>query len=384
MVTIQRGTTYRSALLGQPGPILLGLGTIQRNGGFRDDSLKTYGGDSPGSILVQPGQLYASLKDVTQKGDLLGAVARMPMHCHPGRLTQDTVRLDVIAGDIPVEYLYWVLRTPKFREHCRAHMTGTTNLGLRREDFLAFEFPEPTAELMNLAFLIGALDSKIESNRRIAEATTDLVNSLAKRLLDAGPNDERELFALASFNLSTVKPQIGKLLDYIDIASVSQGRVETLQTIDWAKAPSRARRGVRDGDVIYSTVRPGRRSYALILEPSPSTVASTGFAVMTPKPGIGSSFLQVVAGSIAFANYLESVAHGSAYPTVSVEAMGKYLVQVPGNPSAMAHFEAVTLPMRRRVAQGERESARLGRLRDTLLPELLSGRIRVQPDVALE
>ena len=31
--TLQRGTTYKSRLLGQPGPLLLGLATIQRNGG---------------------------------------------------------------------------------------------------------------------------------------------------------------------------------------------------------------------------------------------------------------------------------------------------------------------------------------------------------------
>jgi type I restriction enzyme, S subunit len=70
--TLQRGTTYKGRLLGQPGPVLLGLATIQRNGGFRTDSLKTYGGESPAKILVQPGDLYVSLKDVTQSADLPG------------------------------------------------------------------------------------------------------------------------------------------------------------------------------------------------------------------------------------------------------------------------------------------------------------------------
>jgi len=41
---LQRGTTYKSALLGQAGPVLLGLGSIERNGGFKGDNLKTYGG----------------------------------------------------------------------------------------------------------------------------------------------------------------------------------------------------------------------------------------------------------------------------------------------------------------------------------------------------
>ena len=39
--TLQRGTTYMSRLLEKPGPVLLGLASIQRNGGFRSDSLSS-------------------------------------------------------------------------------------------------------------------------------------------------------------------------------------------------------------------------------------------------------------------------------------------------------------------------------------------------------
>ncbi|MEV5360845.1 hypothetical protein AB0K45_11010 [Micrococcus luteus] len=166
VVTIERGTTYKSALIGLDGPVLLGLGTIQRNGGFRSDSLRTYGGDSPEKLLVKPGQIYASLKDVTQSADLLGAVARLPESGPIGRLTQDTVRLDLRDDRVSLDYLYWVLRTPQYREYCRSHLTGTTNLGLPREDFLAFEFPAPSAKRLALVDALSALDAKIESNRR--------------------------------------------------------------------------------------------------------------------------------------------------------------------------------------------------------------------------
>src|SRR5262245_47494766 len=95
--SLQRGTTYKSRLLGQPGPVLLGLASIQRNGGFRRGSLQTYGGDSPDKLLVRPGDLYVSLKDVTQSADLLGAVARLPLNHPVGRLTQDTVKLEPLS-----------------------------------------------------------------------------------------------------------------------------------------------------------------------------------------------------------------------------------------------------------------------------------------------
>lgn len=178
--TLQRGTTYKSRLLGHPGPVLLGLGSIQRNGGFRGDSLQSYGGDSPAKLLVQPGELYLSLKDVTQSADLLGAVARLPLDQPAGRLTQDTVKLEPIGSDVPLGFLYWLLRTPQYRDYCRAHATGTTNLGLAREDFLSFPVPEPTASRLRLADTLEDLDHKIQLNRLMSETLDSLSRSLFK------------------------------------------------------------------------------------------------------------------------------------------------------------------------------------------------------------
>lgn len=179
VVKIERGTTYKSALIGQPGPILLGLGSIGRHGGFRADSLRTYGGDSPPRLLVRPGELYVSLKDVTQTADLLGAVARVPLDGPVGRLTQDTVRLDV-RGAVSERYLYWMLRTPQYRDYCRSHATGTTTMGLSREDFFAFEFPEPSPRRCALVDLLDALDDKIAANERVVAALDSLAASSAE------------------------------------------------------------------------------------------------------------------------------------------------------------------------------------------------------------
>jgi len=51
-VELQRGKTYKSKLKGTPGPYLLALGSIERNGGFRSNKLMTYGGDNPENLLV--------------------------------------------------------------------------------------------------------------------------------------------------------------------------------------------------------------------------------------------------------------------------------------------------------------------------------------------
>jgi len=198
LLTIERGTTYKSALVGQPGPVLLGLASIARNGGFRRDSLRTYGGDAPARLLVKPGEIYASLKDVTQTADLLGSVARVPTDSPTGRLTQDTVRLDLISDVVAPDYLYWCLRTPQYRAYCRAHSTGTTNLGLPRDDFLNFEIPVPTPWRLRLVEAIGAIDDLIDTNRRLAEDCTALWRAIVRDVL-ADTTESAPLSELADF-----------------------------------------------------------------------------------------------------------------------------------------------------------------------------------------
>lgn len=78
LVTLRRGASYKSNLIGPDGIALLGLGTIHKHGGFKGDKLRFYGGDAPDRMVVRAGDVYVSLKDMTQEAALLGAVARVP------------------------------------------------------------------------------------------------------------------------------------------------------------------------------------------------------------------------------------------------------------------------------------------------------------------
>jgi type I restriction enzyme, S subunit len=179
-VDLQRGTTYRSELLDKPGPVLLGLASIERDGGFRSDKLRTYGGDSPAKLLVYPGDIYVSLKDVTQSGDLLGSVARVPTTIAIGRMTQDTVKLIFKNDLIDRAYLYWVLRSPEYRAFCRSRSMGTTNLSLSRDDFLSFPIPEPSKVRRRLVKVLDDLEAKIALTRRMNQALEAMAQAIFK------------------------------------------------------------------------------------------------------------------------------------------------------------------------------------------------------------
>ena len=407
--TLQRGTTYKSRLLGQPGPVLLGLATIQRNGGFRSDSLQTYGGDSPDKLLVQPGDLYVSLKDVTQSADLLGAVARLPLDHRPGRLTQDTVKLEPKCTDVPLNYLYWLLRTPQYRSYCRAHATGTTNLGLAREDFLAFPAPEPTPMQRRIVAILSTLDDKIELNRRMNETLEAMARVLFKSWFvdfdpvlakvegrapglpqptaDLFPDrfedselgeipagwEVRSLDEIARFlnglALQKYPPKDGRALPVIKIAQLRGGSTEGA---DLASADLDPDYIVEDGDVLFSW----SGSLECVLWASGRGALNQHlFKVTSVRYPKWLYYLGIH-------QHLEDFRHIAAGKATTMGHIQRHHLSnaklaVPPAPQLQA-IDSVMAPLidgqwRRRV-----QSRTLASLRDTLLPKLISGELRVK------
>ena len=119
-------------------------------------------------------------------------------------------------------------------------------------------------------------------------------------------------------------------IEYLDITSIpSTGRLNGTTTIVWAEAPSRARRIVRSGDIVVSTVRPYLRAFARIHHASPNLVASTGFAVIRARDGVDAEFLYQSVLSAPFMDHLLPRMIGSNYPAVSAADVAALPLQLP-------------------------------------------------------
>lgn len=122
---------------------------------------------------------------------------------------------------------------------------------------------------------------------------------------------------------------------YIDIGSIDnehQKLNEKENFIQPDKAPSRARKIVKFGDVIYSTVRPYLHNMCIIdKEFTKEPIASTGFAVMTSFPGLLNKYLFYYLLSPTFDNYANDTdnAKGVAYPAINDDKLYKGIVPLP-------------------------------------------------------
>jgi len=119
-------------------------------------------------------------------------------------------------------------------------------------------------------------------------------------------------------------------LAYIDIGNVdSQGRVHDIVNHRFDDAPSRARRIVRDGDVIISTVRTYLQAIASVENPRDNLIVSTGFAVVRPSNVLDHRFCKYALRASSFLWEVESRSTGVSYPAINASDLGDINVSLP-------------------------------------------------------
>ena len=126
-----------------------------------------------------------------------------------------------------------------------------------------------------------------------------------------------------------IKEDPDKLIDYIDIASVDNEnkKVTGFQTMSFGEAPSRARKAVKKGSILVSTVRPNLNAVAILEDDTPNvSVASTGFCILNCKDNVDNRFVFNFCKSKAFIEDMVSQATGASYPAVSDNIVRSALV----------------------------------------------------------
>jgi len=287
-------------------------------------------------------------------------------------------------------FVYYLLKHST--ELLESHSTGATFKELSGSRLKAIEFQLPDAESQTrIANILSAYDDLIENNRRrmalLEDAARQLYREWFVRLRFPGHEHTRitngvpegwkktRLSEVADINKESLSGSYDGEIEYIDISSVTPGSINEPTRYDFRDAPSRARRVVRHGDIIWSCVRPNRRSYAVIWQPGPSLIASTGFAVLTPTT-VPTAFLLQATTTDAFVGYLENHARGAAYPAVVAGDFERAEVLAP-RAALLAVFNDQAEPLLAQASTLRLQNQKLRAARDLLLPRLMSGEIPV-------
>ena len=274
-------------------------------------------------------------------------------------------------------------------------VTGAAQPKLSQANLRQIEIPLPPLPVQRrIAGILSAYDELMENSQRRIRLLEAMARALyrewfvhfrfpghEKHPRVASPLGEipqgwevKKLATVAEVNRAQINARTApEELHYIDISSVSPGQIDSITTYAFADAPGRARRIIQHGDVLWSCVRPNRRSHAQVMHPEPNTIASTGFAVLTATK-VPFTFLYFATTTDDFVAFLTNNATGAAYPAVSGATFEKADLLIPPAP-LLKNFGNATIPMAEQIHTLQRQIQNLRRTRDLLLPRLLSGQV---------
>ena len=173
-------------------------------------------------------------------------------------------------------------------------------------------------------------------------------------------------------------------IEYIDIDSVDEGFIKSRQILQLSNAPSRAKRIVKNQDIIISTVRPNLKHFAFIQGAKPNTIVSTGFVVLSPI-NTSTKLLYYHLTSDQYTNFLSAIAdsHTSTYPSFNPDIIQNSLIPYPtetddqGMAKTVFQFDSIVSGLFSKIHTNHEQISTLSQIRDLLLPRLMSGKIRV-------
>lgn len=121
---------------------------------------------------------------------------------------------------------------------------------------------------------------------------------------------------------------------YLDTGNLTEGKISEIQTFISGKdkLPSRARRKVQVGDILFSTVRPNQKHYGIITDNMANLLVSTGFVVISVDAAIADPyFIYYFLTQKAIIESLQAIAEQSvsAYPSIRASDIEDIEISLP-------------------------------------------------------
>ncbi len=319
-------------------------------------------------------------------------------------------RLSKIDGT----YLFYALRTKDAQKQFHSYSNGITRFGLRKHDIGLVEIPCPSlSEQRVIAHILATLDEKIELNRRMNETLEEMAQALFKSwFVDFYPvyaNMEGYNHGLPQpladlFPDRLVNSEIGEIpegwnsaipSDLIDLnpkRTLSKNQVAPYLEManmptkghvpkKWYNRPFGSGTRFTNGDTLLARITPclenGKTAFVNFLPSGSVGWGSTEYIVMRPKFSIPNEYAYCLARNSDFREFaIHNMTGTSGRQRVPAKALAYFPLVIPPKNVTDA-FGFLIRPIFSKASRNAHQSRTLATLRDTLLPKLITGEIRL-------
>lgn len=307
--------------------------------------------------------------------------------------------------EIYPEYAGYYFRSSKFRSAITSMSTMTTRASLNNDMLSALKITvPPLKEQKAIANILSSLDEKIELNNQMNKTLEEMAQALFKRwFVDFEfPNENGEPYKSSGGEM--VESELGmipegwkvkgvdELVDSISKKhSFNKEKVIFLNTSDVLEGevlhdiysavdglPGQAKKSICKGDILYSEIRPKNKRFAYINFSAEDYVVSTKLMVLRAKGNIGSEMLYFYLTSDDTIDYLQMIAESRSgtFPQITFTELSRLKIAMPLE-DVMEQMNSIFKSLLDKIQYNKKNNKWLTELRDTLLPKLMSGEIRV-------
>jgi len=402
-------------------PIVVNIGNFEYTGGFRFDStrVREYRGEYPPDYELQSGDILLVMTCQTSEGEILGVPARVP---DDGRLYLHNQRLGKVMVTCPDKvdsnFLYWLFLWREFNRWLFTSSSGTKILHTAPERIQSFEFDlPPLHEQHAIANILGSIEARIELNNQMNKNLVAIGQAIFKHwFIDFEfPNEEGRPYKSSGGEM-TYQEELGIdvpkewKVDRLGNHSIIKGRIgwKGLQISEYTHEGPFIVGGLqikndgvaweecahvtedrynespeimlRETDILMTkdgTI--GKLAYITSL-PNKATVASHIHVIRANSDRVSPEFLYYFFKSSKFQGLVQSRISGSVVPALTQKDITDMQMVLPDSRIA-SHFESVARDIQGRIAINSYNSLSLSKIRDSLLPRLMSEKIRVPSEI---
>lgn len=386
-VTIKHGYAFPGKFITsqETKKILITPGNFNIGGGFKSSKFKYYSGETyPEQYRFNGGELIVTMTDLSKETDTLGYAALVPNDNNIYLHNQRVGLVQILNNDLDKMYLYWKMRTREYQEFIANSASGTSVMHTSPKKICEYEFLLPTKlEQKAIASVLSSLDDKIDLLHCQNKTLESMAETLFRQWFDVDSNDEwQEKNVLDIFTLvggGTPKTSVAEYwtdeIPWIsggDISAAHQGYLySTEKSISLAGLQnSSAKLLPKNSTVISARGTVGK--YALLARDMAFSQSNYG---IVSKIGNYPFFIYLLVGFIV--DDLLTAAYGSVFDTITTRTFESVNLKFPSLNSIEKFNEEIS-PIFSKKETNTQQIKTLETLRDTLLPKLMSGEVRVQ------
>ncbi len=388
IILVKHGFAFKGKYITQEPTldILVTPGNFKIGGGFKSDKFKYYNSEYPTDYILQENDIVITMTDLSKETDSLGYSAKIPKSENGERYLHNQ-RIGLVQfknNNANPDYLYWLMRTYDYHGYIVGSASGTSIMHTapsRIEDY-TFKIP-PLPEQKAIAEVLSSLDDKIELLHKQNKTLEEMAETLFRQWFIEEAKDDCEFEELGKYvtivdNRGKTPPNSTEKTNYPLIEVNALGKETRL--VDYSVI-----RKYVDEETYQNWFRNKPKKYDTLL----STVGSIGtFSMYLQEKGnIAQNIIALSAKDISpfylyqVLNYMSKeilqLDIGGVQPSIKVPHLLSLEILIPDE-LVQKEFDAQMINLINKIEYNAKQIEILKEIRDTLLPKLMSGEIRVK------